>query len=150
LLQPCRLRTRLACVCNWAVVKSPSKFDLQPRRGALLLAQGGSPVGGANPGYRPCPYERAPEGRTCLTIDLRGSPLRGSIIIVHPLPRVHADLKGRLPPWANHKASPRDSRRKTGPLIVRPSGLKVQNSARDNYVNLPSVCRTDRLEDVAR
>ena len=78
-----------------------------------------------------------------MTIDLRGSPLRGSIIIVHPLPRVHADLKGRLPPWANHKASPRDSRRKTGPTIVRPSALKAQNSGRDNCVNLP-VCVSHR------
>ena len=42
-----------------------------------------------------------------------GTPLRGSAIIVHLLPRAYADLKGRLPPWANHKASLRDSRPKS-------------------------------------
>jgi|GEM_PF-5773171 len=35
-------------------------------------------------------------------------------------------------------------------MIVRPSGLKAQNSGRDNHVNLPSVYRTDRREAVAR
>ena len=42
-----------------------------------------------------------------------GTPLRGSAIIVHLLPRAYADLRGRLPPWANHKASLRDSRHKS-------------------------------------
>jgi hypothetical protein len=100
----------LACTYKWVVVITPSMSTLEPRRGRLMVSPGWeAPLGGVNPGNRPYPNKQAPEGRTFFAIELRGSPLRGSIIIVHPLPRAHGDLRGRLPPWANHNTPLRGS-----------------------------------------
>jgi len=83
------------------------------RAGVLWLAQGvARRVAGVSPGYRPRPHDPAPEGRTFVTIDLQESPLRGSQIIMRVLPRAFRPTSGRPPPWANHKASLRDLRRR--------------------------------------
>jgi len=84
------------------------------RAGVLWLAQGAARrTAGVSPGYWPRPHGPAPEGRAFVTVDLRESPLRGSQIIMRFLPRAYRPTSGRLPPWANHKASLRDSRHRS-------------------------------------